>query len=195
MGMAAARAISQRTLAVNAPSASFPCVATARASPRAEREAEREIARFRRRGRQHQIAEAGKSHQGLGLRAVSGGEAAKLREPAGRERRLGAVAEAATFDDAGRDGEHVLRRPADLDAARIGRVVEPQACATTRRPRARPRAPLGRPRSPPRSAGLARHPARSSGRTGWRASRAASVCVTMSRHEGRVRARCPWRRR
>ena len=89
----------------------------------AERDAEREIARLRRRAGEDEIAEPRKAGQRLGARAERAAEARKLRKAARHQRCGRARAELAAGHDAGRDREHVLGRAADLDAAHVGRVI------------------------------------------------------------------------
>ena len=56
-----------------------------------------------------------------GLAPIGLAETDQFGEAARGQRRRGAGAEPAAGDDAGGDGEHVLRRAADLDAAHVGR--------------------------------------------------------------------------
>ena len=95
-----------------------------RAAPLPERETIGEIAGLRRGAAQHHVAEAGQAHQRLRLAAIGLAEAAQFGETARDQRGAGALAIAEADGDAGRDGEHVLGRAADLDAARIVRMVD-----------------------------------------------------------------------
>src|SRR4029079_4406436 len=70
-----------------------------------------------------EVAEAGQAGEGFRPRTKLAPEAHKLREAAGDESPCGTPAERASRHDAGRDGEHVLCRAADLDAAQVGRMV------------------------------------------------------------------------
>ena len=118
--MSFARAMSASTGAVKAPSASLPGGARFAA---AERRAKGEIARLRRRAGEDEIAEAGRPGQRFGLGAERAAEARQFGEAAGGQRRRALGAELLAGDDAGRNGEHVLGRAADLDAAHVGRVI------------------------------------------------------------------------
>ena len=140
-----ARASSISAAAVVAPSASLPPPASATAAPLPERDAEREIARLRGRAGEHEIAEAREAHQRVRPRAERLAETPEFGEAARDQRRARAGAEPEPRRDAAGDREHVLRRAADLDAAHVGRMIEPQIRALQRRGRARPRAP--RPRA------------------------------------------------
>ena len=97
-----------------------------RALAASERLAEGEIARLRRRAGQHEIAEPGQAHQRRSPRPESLAEAAKLGETARDQRGDRARAKPAAGGDAAGDRQHVLGRPADLDAANVGRMIEPQ---------------------------------------------------------------------
>ena len=169
------RAISTSTGAVKAPSASLPCAARVRLLAFAERDAEGEIARLRARAGQNQIAEAGETRHGLGLRAEALAEAEQLGEAARGQRRRGARAEPAAGHDAGRDRQHVLGGAADLDAAHVGRMIGTEASPSRSRAPAPRRACSSAPPASPRSAGRAPRRRRSSGPTGSPAPRSARI--------------------
>ena len=116
------RAISASAAAVNAPSASLP---SARAAF-AERDAEREVARLRRRAGEDQVAEARKAGQRLAARAEARPKRASSAKPRVTSAAVALAPSLRPCDDAGRDREHVLCRAADLDAAHVGCVIGPE---------------------------------------------------------------------
>ena len=128
-------------------------------------------------------------------RAESFAETAQLGEAARDQGGDRACAEAVTGRDAAGDGEHVLRRAADLDAAHVGRMVERsvgplQRVAERARRGSRRRAAsvtaVGRPAA---TSAAKEGPERMAvGRPG-----AASARTSVMKSMGR-RARCPWRR-
>ena len=111
--------------------AAMPAVATPSASGRpfeafaaAERQPVGEIPGLRRRAGEQQVAEPGKAHQRLGLRAEGLADAPQLHEAARHHRGLRAGAEPRAGDSACGDGEDVLQRAADLDPHQIaGRIA------------------------------------------------------------------------
>ena len=93
-------------------------------APAAERRAEGEVARLRSRTGQHQIAQTREAHQGRRPRAVGSGETTKFGEAARNQRRASAGAHPQARGHAPSEGEYGFGRPADLDAAHVGRMVE-----------------------------------------------------------------------
>ena len=156
--------------AVVAPSASLPPAASASARAPPERQAEGEIARLRGRAGEHEIAKARKAHQRVRPGPEGVAEAPELGKAARDQRGAGAGAEPEPRRDAAGDGEHVLGRAADFDAAHVGRMIEPEVRRLQRAAkRGRQRLRLARPASP-RSAGRRRRRRQSSGRRGSRAA-------------------------
>ena len=139
------------------------------------------LARARRRTRS--CATAGWSRSGSDRPGPDRPISVSVRAPSARPKRTssakprvvsaadGAGAEPAAGDDAGRDGEHVLGRAADLDAAHVGRMIGPEGARAERLRQRRARAlssraasvtAVGRPRAtsaaklgPDRIAGIA----------------------------------------
>ena len=68
----------------------------------------------------------GQAHERHGSRAEGVAEPAQLGEAARDERRARARAQAPACGDAAGDRKHVLGRAADLDAANVARVIEPE---------------------------------------------------------------------
>jgi len=92
----------------------------------AKLDAEGHVARLRRRSREDEIAEAGKSRHGLASGAEGDTQSLKLCKPARDQRRPRALAEAAPFDDAGGDGEDVFDRAAEFRAGKIAGKIRPE---------------------------------------------------------------------
>ena len=76
--------------------------------------------------RQDEVAEPGQARQRLALAAHGHRQPRELGEPARDERGQRVVPLAQAFDHAGRNGDGVLQRPADLHANHIRRAVQPQ---------------------------------------------------------------------
>ena len=92
----------------------------AHALARGEREAEAAIARLVVGAGQHEVAEAGEPHEGLGLRSERHTEAHHLGQPARDQRDARVGAEAQAIGEAGAHREHVLDRATHLDADDVG---------------------------------------------------------------------------
>ena len=88
---------------------------------------QREIARLQRAAGQHQIAEARQAHQRLVARAQRAAKTAQFCKATRDQSGLRAGAKCATRRNSAGDGQHVFGRPANLDAAQIGRVIEAEA--------------------------------------------------------------------
>ena len=132
-----------------------PPAASATGTPRPRRSPKAKLRDCADAAGEHEVAEARQPHQGLALGAEGVGEAQELGEAAGEEGRLGALAEAAPGDGAAGDGEHVLCRSADLDAAHVGAVIDPEGRARRALPRGARRGRRRRRRASRRSAGRA----------------------------------------
>ena len=161
--------------------------------PRAERHAERDVAAGRAGAGQQQVAQAGQARDGLRPPAQGGGQPADLGQAARDQGGARVLAQPGADHHAGGDGDHVLRRAADLRADRVVVAVEPEAGRrqrVDRRLRARrPRLPRPRPRPacprPPRAAKLGPVSTPAGGAdAGRRGSRAAARAC---------RPRRPWR--
>ena len=133
-----------------------------------QQQADLAVAREIAGGGEHQVAQAREAHEGVGPRAEGHAQARHLGQAAGDQRGARVEPERQAVGQAGRDGQHVLDRAADLDADDVvvgidaqGRAVEglDQRVAHLRHADWRP---------PARSAGPAPPPARSWGRSARR---------------------------
>ena len=100
--------------------------ALGRGRARAQRMAEREVARLRRVAGQRQVPEPRKPGQRLGLRAQRRHQPRHLGEAARHQRRLRARPQSRALHHAAGDGDHVLQGPAELRPRHVLGQVEPQ---------------------------------------------------------------------
>src|SRR5690606_37914257 len=91
--------------------------------PTAKAFAERAIPAVAGEAGEREVPEAAQAGERLGARAAGDAETAHLGLPAGDERRLRVVAEAEPVAHAGRDGDDILERAAELDTEAIRRTV------------------------------------------------------------------------
>jgi hypothetical protein len=201
-----------RAGAVKAPSASLPPMASASGRPAPDA---RPRAKLRDCGDDAVSTRSPKPDRPI---SVSGrapnplAKSAQFGKAARDDRGARALAEPGADDDAGGNRQHVLGRPADLDAGHIIGVVDAQTRTGDQpRPRCRARSrsgaasvtAVGRPRmisaaklGPDRTAG----PRRARSRQGWRSRRSpvlldALGCRNQRRSGGNMAVQCRWRRR
>ena len=94
--------------------------------PARQRHAERAIARQRPGAGQHQVAESGQPRQRRRLAAQRDRQPRDLGQAARDQRGARVLAQPEAVGEPGRHGDHVLERPADLDADDVAVGVEPE---------------------------------------------------------------------